>query len=137
MGKIGKFFKKVWGGVKKGATKVWDVGKKVVEKAGHVLRPAADIAEKAGKFMSILPGKFGKFGQALDGGGRAIKTMTDMLPDSQAKTKLNEYIDNGINKGHSAIDRGKSILNDVNNKTQPWIRSGVDITRHIAKAYPK
>lgn len=132
MGKVGKFFKKVWGGIKKGATKVWDFGKKAVQKVGHVLRPVADVAEKVGGVMSNLPGKAGLIGTGLAAGGATVKTITDMLPDSKAKTKIEEAINKGVDTGQNAVNRFSEGLTQFNNKAQPWIRSGVDISRKIA-----
>ena len=132
MGKIGKFFKKLWGGVKKGATKVWNFGKKAVQKVGHVLRPVADVAEKVGGMMSNLPGKAGLIGTGLAAGGSTVKAITDMLPESKAKTKIEEAINKGVDTGQQWINKGTGLINDVNNKVQPWIKSGVDISRKIA-----
>ena len=132
MGKVGRFFKKLWGGVKKGATKVWGFGKKVVQKVGHVLRPVADVAEKVGGLMSNLPGKAGLIGTGLAAGGSTVKTIADMLPDSKAKTKIEEAISKGVDTGQQWINKGTGIINDVNNKVQPWIHSGVKIGRKIA-----
>lgn len=137
MGKVGKFFKKLWGGVKKGATKVWNVGKNVVQKVGHVLRPVADVAEKVGGLMSNLPGKAGLIGTGLAAGGSTVKTLADMLPDSKAKDKINEAINKGVDTGQKWINKGSEVINNVNNKVQPWIKSGVDISRHIANGANK
>ena len=132
MGKVGRFFKKLWGGVKKGTTKVWNFGKKAVQKVGHVLRPVADVAEKVGGLMSNLPGKAGLIGTGLAAGGSTIKTITDMLPESKAKTKIEEAISKGVDTGQQWINKGTGIINDVNNKVQPWIHSGVNIGRKLA-----
>jgi len=132
MGKIGKFFKKLAGGIKKGATKVWNFGKTAVQKVGHVLRPLADVAEKVGGLMSNLPGKAGMIGTGLAAGGSTVKTITDMLPDSKAKTKIEEALNKGLDTGQQWINKGTDVLNKVNNKAQPWIHAGVDISRKLA-----
>ena len=132
MGKIGRFFKKIGQGIKKGATKVWNFGKKAVEKVGRVLRPVADVAEKVGGMMSNLPGKAGLIGTGLAAGGSTVKTLTDMLPNSKAKDKINEAINKGLDTGQNAVNKFSEGLTQFNNKTQPWIRSGVDISRKIA-----
>jgi len=129
---IGSFFKKVWGGIKKGATKVYDFGKKVVGKVGHVLRPITDIASKVGGFMSMLPGKAGKIGQGLAAGGQAIKTLTGMLPESQAKQKIESAIDRGLDTGQRYLKEGTDRVTQISDRVQPWIRSGVQIGRTIA-----
>ena len=132
MGKFGNFFKNVWGGIKKGATKVWDVGKTTVKKVGHILRPAADIAGKIGGFMRMLPGKAGEFGKALHRGGEYLKGLTNMLPDGEAKKKIQGAIDDGVNKGDQFINRGTEKMNQLNGKVQPWIDSGTRIARTVA-----
>ena len=132
MGKIGRFFKKLWGGIKKGATKVWDFGKRVVGKVGHVLRPVADVAAKIGGAMSNLPGKAGAIGTGLAAGGATVKTITDLLPESKAKDKINEAINKGVDTGQQYIAKGADALTKINDKVQPWIKSGVDISRRIA-----
>ena len=135
MGKIGKFFSKVFEGVKKGATKVWNFGKKVVEKTGRVLRPAADIASKIGGFMKFLPGKAGKIGELLHGGASAIKKYTSLLPDSKAKTMIEQSIDKGVDTGQKLLNKGADVMNKVNDKAQPWIDSGVNISRKLADEF--
>lgn len=132
MGKFANFFKKIGAGIKKGATKVWNFGKKVVSKVGKVIRPIADIASKVGGIMSSLPGKAGLIGTGLAAGGSAVKGLVEMLPDSQAKTKLNEVINKGVDTGQNLIARGAAAMNNVNNKVQPWLNSGVNISRAIA-----
>ena len=132
MGKFGDFFKKVWTGIKKGATKVWDFGKGAVQKIGHLLRPAADIAGKVGGFLSMLPGKAGKFGKLFESGGKAVKTITDMLPESQAKTKIQDALDKGIDTGQRYIKQGTEKLTQFSDKVHPWRDSGTRIARTIA-----
>jgi len=129
---IGSFFKGLWGGIKKGATKVYDFGKKVVQKAGHVLRPVTDIASKIGGFMSMLPGKAGKFGQLFKRGGDAVRTITDMLPESQAKEKIQSALDKGMDTGQRFIQQGTEKITQISDRVQPWIRSGVQIGRTVA-----
>jgi len=137
MGRIKNFFKKIGQGIKNGATKVYNFGKGVVQKVGHVLRPVADIAEKVGGVMSALPGKAGMIGSGLAAGGATVKTITDLLPESKAKTKLNEALDKTLNKGQEYINKGAGIINDINNKTQPWLKAGTDISRKIADGADK
>jgi len=129
---IGSFFKKVWSGVKHGATKVWDFGKKVVEKGGRILRPAIDIARKAAGFMSMLPGKAGKFGEMFKRGTDFAKHLTDMLPDSQAKKKIEEAIDKGSDNGQRYIQQATDKITQFNDRVQPWLRSGVQIGEKVA-----
>ena len=131
MGKIGKFFSNSLGGLKKGATKVWSFGKNVVGKVGHVLRPIANVAEKVGGVMKALPGKAGMIGSLIQGGASAIKNITGLLPDSKAKTMIEQSIDKGVDTGQKIINKGADVLNKVNNKTQPWIDAGVNITRKL------
>ena len=132
MGKFGNFFRKIGEGIKKGATKVWDWSKNAVQKVAKVVRPAADIASKFGGFMRVLPGKFGKFGELIHKGGEYAKGITNLLPNSEAKNKINEAIDKGINTGQNFINKASDGVQRFNNISQPWINSGVDIARHIA-----
>ena len=129
---IGSFFKKVWGGIKKGATKVWDVGKTVVTKAGHVLRPITDIAGKVGGVLSMLPGKAGTIAKGITAAGAGVKALTDMLPDSQAKSKIQTALDKGMDTGQRLIKQGTDKLTQLDAYAQPWIRSGVQIGRAVA-----
>ena len=131
MGKVGKFFSNSLGGLKRGATKVWSFGKNVVGKAGHVLRPMADVAEKVGSVMRALPGKAGMIGSLIQGGASAIKNITNMLPDSKAKTMIEQSIDKGVDTGQRILNKGVDVVNRVNDKTQPWINSGINITRKL------
>ena len=134
MGKFVNFFKKIGRGIKKGATKVWDWTKNAAQKVGKVIRPVADIAAKIGGAMSALPGKAGAIAKGLAYGANTIKGLTNMLPDSQAKTKINEAINKGVDTGQNAVNRFSEGLTQFNNKAQPWINAGVDISRKIADA---
>ena len=131
MGKVGKFFSNSLTGLKKGATKVWNFGKNAVGKVGHVLRPMADVAEKVGGVMRALPGKAGMIGSLIQGGASAIKNITNMLPDSKAKTMIEKSIDKGVDTGQRILNKGVDVVNRVNDKTQPWINSGINITRKL------
>ena len=131
MGKFANFFKKIGKGIKKGVTKVWNFGKKVVEKAGKIARPVADVVSKVGGAMSALPGKAGAIGTGLAAGGSAVKAITDLLPDSQAKTKINESINKVVDTGQNAINKGVGYMNNFNDKAQPWIKSSEQIIRKI------
>ena len=132
MGKFVNFFKRIGSGIKKGATKVWNWSKNAVGKVGNFLRPIADTAAKIGGAMSMLPGKAGAIGTGLAAGGTAIKNITDMLPNSAAKDKINNAIDKAVDTGQGYINKGIDYMNNINNKVQPWIDSGVKISRTIA-----
>ena len=132
MGKFGQFFRKIGEGIKKGATKVFDWSRNAVQKVAKVIRPAADIASKFGGLMRLVPGKFGKFGDLIYKGSEYAKGITNMLPNSKAKDKINEAIDKGVNSGQNLINKASEGVQRFNNITQPWIDSGVNIARHIA-----
>ena len=134
MGRIGRFFKKVWNGVKKGATKVWNFGKNVVQKVAQVARPVAEVAQNIGGALSALPGKAGLIGTGLAAGGAAVKGITNMLPDSAAKNKINESITKVVDTGQNAVNKFSEGLQQFNNKAQPWINSGVKIANRVALA---
>ena len=134
MGRIGRFFKKVWGGIKKGATKVWDVSKNVIQKVAKIARPVADVAQNIGGALSALPGKAGLIGTGLAAGGAAVKGITNMLPDGAAKDKINESIDKVVDTGQNAVNKVSEGIQRFNNVAQPWINSGVRIANKVALA---
>ena len=131
MGKVGKFFSNSLSGLKKGATEVWNFSRNTVGKVGHVLRPMANIAEKVGGVMSALPGKAGMIGSLIQNGASAVKNITGLLPDSKAKTMIEQSIDRGVDTSQRLLNRGADVINRVNGKTQPWINAGVNITRKL------
>ena len=131
MGKVGKFFSNALSGLKKGATKVWNFSRNAVGKVGHVLRPIANVAEKVGGVMRALPGKAGMIGSLIQGGASVVKNITNMLPDSRAKTMIEQSIDKGVDTGNRLLNRGADAINNVNNKVQPWLDAGVNITRKL------
>ena len=131
MGKFGNFVKNISSGIKKGATKVWEVGRNTVQKVGKVIKPAAEIAAKVGGFMSMLPGKAGLVGKLISTGGEAVKRYTNMLPDSKAKDKINESINKVVDTGQNVVNRASEGIQRFNNITQPWINSGVNIARQL------
>ena len=137
MGKFANFFKKIGRGIKRGATKVWDWTRNALHKVGKITRPLADVAAKVGGTMSALPGKAGSIGTGLAAGGEAVKAITDMLPNSAAKDKINESINKGLDTGQQYINKGIDFMNNVNNKALPWINAGVNISNAIADGADK
>ena len=137
MGKFANFFKKIGSGIKQGATKVWDWTRNALHKVGKITRPLADVAAKVGGTMSALPGKAGSIGTGLAAGGEAVKAITDMLPNSAAKDKINESINKGLDTGQQYINKGIDFMNNVNNKALPWINAGVNISNAIADGADK
>jgi len=131
MGKFGNFFKKIGQGIKKGATKIWDGAKKVIPRVVDVVKRLPEYADKAGRVLSLLPGKAGMLGQLIHQGGQFVKPLIDKLPDGRAKEKIQQYSDKVIDKGENAVNKFSRGLNDFNNKAQPWIRAGGDISRSI------
>ena len=134
MGKFGSFFKGLWSGIKKGAVKLWEGTKKVIPRVVDVIKRAPEYVDKAGRLLSLLPGKYGKFGELLNKGSQFVKPMIDVLPDSKAKEKINEYYNKGESKVRELYDKGGGIINDVNNRAQPWLNAGGDIARRLANA---
>ena len=137
MGKIKNFFRKIGEGIKKGATKVWNWSKNVVQKVAKIARPVADVASKVGGAMSALPGKAGAIGTGLAAGGETIKQITDLLPNSTAKDKINNAIDKGLDTGQQFINRGALFATNLNNKFQPWINATSNIANKVADGADK
>ena len=137
MGKIKEFFKKIGRGIKKGATKAWDWTRGAIQKVAKIARPVADIASKVGGAMSALPGKAGAIGTGMAAGGEAIKSITDLLPDSAAKNKINESINKGLDTGQQDLNKGIEFINNVNNKALPWIDAGGKIANKIGEGADK
>ena len=127
MGKFSNFVKNVGRGIKKGATKLWSFGKNAVEKAGKVIRPIAKVVNTITGYTKNLPGAIGWVSGLLNKGSEGVKNIIDMLPDSAAKNKLDEYRNRVENKGHELIDRGKNIVN----KVTPWTNAAHKISEKI------
>ena len=132
MGRIGRFFKNIWNGVKNGATKVWNFGKNVVApKVVKVIKKIPEIVDKVTGITSLIPGKAGLVSSFINRGANAIKGLTDMLPDGQAKTKINEAINKGVDTGQNIIDKGTNAITNITNKAQPWLNAASNISNHI------
>lgn len=132
MGKFLNFFKNIGQGIKRGATKVVDfVKNKAAPAIGRIVRPAIDIASKVGGFMSVLPGKFGKYGELFHKGADAVREITNLLPNSQAKDKINDAVNTIDDGGGSLINKAQQGIERFNNITQPWLNSGINIARRI------
>ena len=131
MGRIKSFFSKVGEGVKRGATKVFQFGKGIVEKSGHIIRPAVDIAGKVSGVLSHLPGTVGTVGKAFSKGIDYVKGITNMLPNSKAKDIINSATNKIDDKGRSLIDKGQRYAIDVKNKTIPWVDAGIGIVKKV------
>ena len=125
------FFRKIWNGAKTGATKVWNGLKKGAEFVGRVAKPIANIASKAGSILGVLPGKVGLIGKGLALGGNVVKSITDQLPNSAAKEKINSAIDKAVDTGQRYVNRASEGIQRFNGITQPWINAGANISRTI------
>ena len=128
---IGNFFRNVWGGIKKGATKVWGGLKKGAEFVGRVAKPIGHLASAAGGIVGALPGHVGMVGKALFAGGEAIKSLTNALPNSAIKDKLNDAIDKGLSHGGALVNNAQRIAQKVSDTGQPYIKAGTDIVNRI------
>ena len=132
MGRIGRFFKNIWNGVKNGATKVWNFGKNVVApKIVKVIKKIPEIVDKVTGITSLIPGKAGLVSSLINRGANAVKGLTDMLPDGQAKTKINEAINKGVDTGQNIIDKGTNAITNITNKAQPWLNTATNISRRL------
>ena len=142
MGRIGRFFKNIWNGVKNGATKVWNFGKNVVApKVVKVIKKIPEIVDKVTGITSLIPGKAGLISSFINRGANAIKGLTDMLPDGQAKTKINDAINKSVDTGQNIIDKGTNAITNITNKAQPWLDAAKNISNGLTSnrflGYPK
>ena len=132
MGKFLNFFKNIGQGIKRGATKVVDWAKnKAAPAIGRVVRPIVDIGSKIGNVLSYLPGTAGLIGKGITMGGEAIKGLTNLLPNSNAKDKINDSINRIVDTGQNSVNRVSEGIQRFNNKVQPWINAGVNIGNRI------
>ncbi len=83
MGAFGRFFKKVWGGIKKGAR---TAGRFVTK----IAKPVINVAKKALPFLSLAPGVVGNVARAASGGLALADKAINQLPDSKLKSKLQD-----------------------------------------------
>ncbi len=83
MGAFGRFFKKVWRGIKKG---VGAVGRFV----GKVTKPIIKVGRKVLPFLSLVPGAVGGAARAASGGLALADSAINQLPDSKLKSKLQD-----------------------------------------------
>ena len=118
---INNFFRNVLNGAKTGATKTYGALKKGDQFVGRLSKPIANIATTVGGILGVLPGKIGLVGKALASDGNFIKSLTDSLPNSSIKDKINSAIDRGINYTNNATNRAQTFINDVNTKVSPYI----------------
>ena len=125
------FFRNAWNGAKTGATKVFNGLRKGAEFVGRVAKPIGTLASTAGSILGVLPGKIGEFGKLINRGGDAIKSITNLLPNSDVKDKINHALDKGLDYGQRTINKGQNFINDVNNKAQPWLTSIPQITDRL------
>ena len=128
---IGNFFRNVWNGTKKGATKVWGGLKKGAEFVGRIAKPIGRIASTAGGIIGMLPGHVGLVGKALFAGGEAIKSLTNSLPNGAVKDKLNDAIDKGLSSGGALVNSAQRFAHKINDSGQPYIAAGSKIIDRV------
>ena len=96
-------------------------------------KPVANFASTAGQILSVLPGRIGEFGRAFNKGVNVVKDLVNLLPNSNAKEKINNAINNGSDWVNDKFDRGRQITENVNNTVQPWIHSGTQIADRLRR----
>ena len=128
---IGSFFRSVWGGLKKGATKVWGGLKKGAEFVGRVAKPIGRLAEGAGKFIGLLPGRIGDVGRALAKGGAVVRQITDSLPDGAVRDKLTGALDRGEKLASTYTGRAQQFAEKLRDTGQPYLQAAPGIISKI------
>ena len=128
---IGNFFRNVWNGTKKGATKVWSGLKKGAEFVGRIAKPIGRLASTAGGIIGMMPGHIGLVGKALFAGGEAIKSLTNSLPNSAIKDKLNNAIDRGLTAGGALVNSAQRFAQNASNTGQSYLNAGTNIINRI------
>ena len=125
--KLKGFGKRVWSGIKGFGGKVIDTGKKVFKKVGEV---AGKVVSPVAKVLSFLPGTLGTIGRVVSGVTDAVKTVTDQIPNSEAKKKINDFvtkIDDTSHKVINKIEEGGQKAQGVIGK----IEKGIDTAKQI------
>ena len=128
---IGNFFRNVWNGAKKGATKVYGGLRKGAEFVGRIAKPIGRLASTAGGIIGMLPGHVGLIGKVLFAGGEAIKSLTNSLPNSAVKDKLNNAIDRGLTTGGAFVNSAQRIAQKVSDSGQSYLNAGSNIINRI------
>ena len=128
---IGNFFRNVWNGAKKGATKVYGGLRKGAEFVGRIAKPIGRLASTAGGIIGMLPGHVGLIGKALFAGGEAIKSLTNSLPNSAVKDKLNNAIDRGLTTGGDFVNSAQRLAQKVSDSGQSYLNAGSNIINRI------
>lgn len=128
---IGNFFRNVWGGAKKGATKIYGGLRKGAEFVGRIAKPIGRIASTAGGIIGMLPGHVGLIGKALFAGGEAIKSLTNSLPNGAIKDKLNDALDKGLTSGGAFVNSAHRLAQKVSDSGQSYLNAGSNIINKI------
>ena len=111
---------KIYGGLRKGA-----------EFVGRIAKPIGRMASTAGGIIGMLPGTVGMIGKALFAGGEAIKSLTNSLPNSAIKDKLNHAIDKGLTSGGALVNSAQRLSQRVSDTGQSYLTSGSNIINRI------
>ena len=128
---IGNFFRNVWNGAKKGATKVYGGLRKGAEFVGRIAKPIGRLASTAGGIIGMLPGHVGMIGKALFAGGEAIKSLTNSLPNSAIKDKLNNALDRGLTTGGAFVNSAQRLAQKVSDSGQSYLNAGANVINRI------
>ena len=131
MGRIKNFFSRIGNGIKSGATKVWNGVRNGIGYVGRIAKPLSSMALGAGSILGRIPGTVGLVGKALQGGGAVLKSLTDSLPNSSVKEKINNAIEKGLNYGNSAINKAQNYANTISNTGQNYLYAGANIANKV------
>ena len=109
---IGRVGKKIWSGIKKGASFV-----------GRLAKPIISIAKPVLGTIAALPGKVGLIGKVGSAAASVAKDLVDRIPNQEAKDKLNRVID----KGKDLVDKVQDKAQGVADKAKPWADAGLSV----------
>ena len=124
---IKSFFKKVWGGIKKGVGVVKNGIGKAVEFVGKIAKPVVNIAKPILGGLSMLPGKIGMIGKVGSAAAGVAKEIIDKIPNQGAKDKLNQIVDKGV----GIVQQGQEKAQQVASKIQPYVQMGQQVVDKI------
>ena len=118
---IASFFKAAGNFIKSGGVKkLIRGGIEAFKKVQPHIRRAID---KGSKFMIKLPGYIDQGKRIYDGGRAFVRDITDALPNSRAKDKINSALDKFDNKVETFTDKGRSFADSAQQRVLPIMNS--------------
>ena len=121
------FFNRALSGAKKAGLYIAGKARQGINYIGKAAKPVLNIAHKTLGLAEHIPGMIGDTAKLINKGIDYGKNLIESLPDSQIKSKLKEYSDQGsdiVKRGVDYAQRQGGAVAGFAQQAKPWLNAG-------------